>query len=380
MISGENTEQNFIYLDNAAAAQVDPDLIKRFVGYSEKYFANPESIHILATQTKNTLYRAINTISKSLVKDTSLNVFWTHSATDAINVLKNWEYLQKDEILISATEHPALAAAFAAKNNRVKIKPDGLLDLNDFSLKLNKNIKAFIVHHVQNETGAVQNLLDIRQVLNKLAPDALFIVDTVQSIGKLPVPWKEAGIDIAFCGGHKIGIPTGGALLYRLKNKSVSDKFNSYLKNFRSIHYQVSRTDIPVALTLADAICKAVELLPERHSNITRLNTIARKKLGKLNNIKFLIKEQQASPYILTFLLPNIQAEVLVRILSTYGFMLSSGSACKAASDTVSESLLAMNLTKDQARSVIRLSFGFFSEEKDIENLFEIFNMALKNY
>ena len=380
MISGENTDRNLIYLDNAAAAQVDPDLIKRFVGYSEKYFANPESIHILATQTKNTLYRAINTISKSLVKDTSLNVFWTHSATDAINVLKNWDYLQNDEVLISATEHPALVAAFATNNNRVKIKPNGSLDLDDLMLKLNNNTKAFIVHHVQNETGAVQNLLDIRQVLNKMAPDALLIVDTVQSIGKIPIPWKEAHIDLAFCGGHKIGIPTGGALLYRLKNKSLSEKFNLYLKNLRSIKYQVSRTDIPVALTLADAICKAIDLLPERYSYITKLNEQARQKLAKLKNINFLINEKEASPYIITFSLPNIQAEVLVRILATYDLMLSPGSACKAASDTVSESLLAMNLTKDQARSVLRLSFGFFSKEMDIENLFEIFNKALKNY
>ena len=380
MISTKNNDQNFIYLDNAAAAQVDPELIKNFTLYSEKYFANPESIHLLATKTKNTLVQASNRISKSLVNNTSLNVFWTHSATDAINTLKNWDYLQKDEILISATEHPALVAAFATKHNRVKIKPNGSLNLDDLSLKLNKNTKAFIIHHVQNETGALQNLLDIRQVLNKMAPDALFIVDTVQSIGKVSIPWKEAGVDMAFCGGHKIGIPTGGALLYSLKNKALSEKFNLYLKNLRSIKYQVSRTDIPVALTLADAICKAIELLPERYSQITRLNKLARQQLGKLKNIKFLINENEASPYIITFSIPNIQAEVLVRILATYGLMLSPGSACKAASDTVSDSLLAMNLTKDQARSVLRLSFGFFSSELDIGNLFETFNMALKNY
>ena len=380
MISSENNNQNVIYLDNAAAAQIDLDLIKNFTFYSEKYFTNLESIHLLASNTKKTLLEAGDRISKSLLNDTSLNIFWTHSATDAINVLRNWEYLQKDEILISATEHPALVAAFATNNNRVKIKPNGVLDLDDLSLKLNNNTKAFIVHHVQNETGALQNLLDIRRVLNKTAPDALLIVDTVQSIGKIPIPWKDSGIDIAFCGGHKIGIPTGGALFYRFKNKSISENFNLFLKNLRSIQYKVSRTDIPVALTLADAVCKAVELLPERYANIKKLNEQARQKLGKFENIKFLINEKEASPYILTFSLPGIQAEVLVRILATYGLMLSPGSACKAASDTVSEALLAMNLSKDQARSVIRLSFGFFSKKVDIENLFETFNKALKNY
>jgi cysteine desulfurase len=373
-------DNSFIYLDNAAAAMPDIDLLKNYVYYAENYYANPEGGHNEAIKAKNALNEAAVRISETLINDRSIEVFWTHSATEAINIVRNWEYLLEGDVLTSSSEHPAITASFGKITNCVKTAENGLLDLRDLELMLNSETKAFIIHHIQNETGAIEDLLKIRQILNEIAPNALFIVDTVQSIGKVEIPWNEAGIDIAFCGGHKIGVPTGGAILYKIANKPINEKFNIYLKKLRSIDYKISRPDTPVSLTLADALCKAIELLPQRLQKIQKLNLIARKKLGKFKNIKFLIDSTNASPYILSFVLPDIQAEVLVRIIGIQGLILSAGSACKAASNKVSEVVLAMGLSKDQARSVIRLSFGFFSNEQDIEFLFENLNDALLSY
>jgi cysteine desulfurase len=375
----------YIYLDNAAAMEVDLEMVDRLALYSREFFPNPEAVHHAGRAAKKELELLSKNAINSLVGNNSdYSIFWTTSATEAMNLTFLAPFFKNSNIVTTNSEHPSIYNPIDSATNSlsiVKINSNGALDIEDFKKKLSPKTFAVVIHHVQNETGAIQDLILISNVIKECAPDALFIVDTVQSIGKIDIPWIEAGINIAFVGGHKIGLSTGGALIYKFKDKMQNRAFENYLLKIRSDHHLIGRVDTPIALTLADAIEKVVKKRVEHVAKIIFLNELLREKLSNSDiDVKFLIPTENASPYILTILLPGYQGEVLVRMFSDKGVMVSEGSACAAATKNVSEAILALGVPKWEVYNVLRISFGFFSVESDVNVFISTLDEIIADY
>jgi cysteine desulfurase len=376
---------NYIYLDNAAAMQVDKEMLERFSLYALEYFPNPEAEHAAGRNCRKELVKAGERLSLAVTGTDDYTVFWTNSATEAMNLAFSFPQVFKGSLLTSKSEHPSFEKPLNKIKNcdlrTINIKRDGTFDMADLKDKLDETVSAVAIHHVQNETGAIQDLSAIRKAVNQKAPNAILIADTVQSVGKIPIPWQEADINIAFIAGHKLGVPTGGALLYRFSEKSVSTVFAKHLAMLRSSSHAIGRVDPPVALTLTDAVEAAEKQKASRLSKVAHLNSVLREKLiaGNLD-IEFLINQNISTPYIASLILPYYQGQVLVRMLSDEGVMVSEGSACEAASKEVSPALLAMGLSYQKARSVIRVSFGFQSDESDLNAFIAALEEVLSNY
>jgi cysteine desulfurase len=58
--------------------------------------------------------------------------------------------------------------------------------------------------------------------------------------------------------------------------------------------------------------------------------------------------------------------------LDLEGIAVSTGSACSEGNVDPSHVLLAMGLSKQQASSSIRFSFGRFNQEKDVDRVLEV--------
>lgn len=371
----------YIYLDNAAAMRTDADLVKRFSRYALEYFPNPEAEHAAARNCRKELTAAAERLSMALTTTDEYKIFWTTSATEAMNITFSFPEFCSGTVLTSNSEHPAFAKPLNCKIRKINIKRDGTFDLDDLEMKLDKTVTAVALHHVQNETGAVQDLCEVRRIIRQRSPEALLIADTVQSVGKLAIPWSEAEINIAFIAGHKLGIPTGGALIYRFSKKAMTTAFSQHLANLRSVSHAIGRVDPAVALTLADAVELAEKNKQVKYETVKHLNSVLRARLVEREiSAEFLLAPEIASPYITSLLLPPYQGQVLVRMLSEKGVMVSEGSACEAASKEVSAALLAMGISKQNARSVIRISFGFQSDESDVNELVSTLADVLKNY
>lgn len=376
--------QEFIYLDNAASMQAEPEMIKRLSQYSLEYFPNPEAEHAAGRDCLKELNDAAERAVTALTDSNDYKIFWTASATEAMNIIFSCRRVIGDQALISRSEHPAMSEPLKLAEIdllKLNIRRDGTFDLDDLTEKLNPDIKSVFLHHIQNETGAIQNLVAVREIMNKKAPAALLIIDTVQSVGKINIPWHEAGINIAFIGGHKLGIPSGGAIIYRMLENGQQKDLEIHFEQLRSGRHSIGRVDPPIALTLTDAIVNAKKHQLRRFDFISHLNFLLRKKLEESDiDVSFLITPDVASPYILTLLLPPYQGQVLVRMLSAKGVMVSAGSACEAASKEVSAALLAMGVSKEHARCVLRVSFGFRSVESDVNSFIASLHEVLNDY
>ncbi len=377
------------YLDNAAALSPSPRLLGTFSNLALAHPGNPESAHALGESSAETLNRTAKNLLAALGIE-EYSVFWTASATDAINLAARSAFPRTSRkhpvIATTAAEHAALANSLRAMDADIRIIPlrrDGAVDFDFLDKILDSKVDLVALHHVQNETGAIQDLTAIRERMDILSPAAALLVDTVQSIGKIPVPWRSASIDIAFVGGHKLGAPSGGALIVKTADSPFGSAFATRVSRERSEFHSIGRPDIPVALTLAEAVIDTEALRNTRLTATERLN----KRLRNVFAAKFaekgfapLLPPHAASPYITTFLLPPFQGEIVARALSGKGVMVSAKSACAAAKTAPSAALMAMGLSEKDARTAIRVSFGFDTSENDIDRFVDALDDVVREY
>ncbi|MGT2424986.1 aminotransferase class V-fold PLP-dependent enzyme [Amnibacterium kyonggiense] len=144
-------------------------------------------------------------------------------------------------LLVSPVDHPALptAAARAAEAMQVvtpvwleadqgRVTPSGVRDA------LTSTTMAVLVSAVDARTGAVVDLDGIRQVIG----DRLLIVDAVQALGAVDLPWDAA--DVVACGGETwLRAGWGAAFL------AVSDRAANRLTPVLSGHAGTGDDDAP---------------------------------------------------------------------------------------------------------------------------------------
>lgn len=376
------------YLDNAASTPVSAEIAAKFAEIAVQYHANPESAHIAGKRSRELIEASAERLRGALIGGNyDMGVYFTTSATEAINTALSFKAVASGAIVASPSLHPAVENAVARSGARevrvVELDADGGINLDSLRDKTDSTVSAVLIEHVQNETGRIQNIAEIGAIIKKQAPNALFIVDTVQSVGKLSIPWEEGGINVAFVGGHKIGAPCGGALLHRFPDSQlITAKFAEHLQRLRSTEHLLGRPDPAVCATLANAVIER-QGAPLRH--VESLRSRLRSELAKLAedlkvDMSFLISRENSSPYITSVLLPPYQGEILARMLSDEGVMVSAGSACEAAGGKASRALSAMGISDKIARTMLRVSFSNNSSETDIKSLTNALRKVIELY
>jgi cysteine desulfurase len=369
-----------IYLDNAAATPIDSDVMDFFNASCRKHYANQEAIHYAGYAVRKELEKAERIILNALTEKPEKNsLLWTNSGTDSINAALALPQFSRGNIITTKAEHPALLQAVlrcAGKNNTrfAPLSEDGGIDMEKLSKLIDKNTSLIAIHHAQSETGRIQDLTKIREILDRAKSKALFLADTVQSACKIQIPWEEARLDLALISGHKIGAPAGGAVISR------KGKIYEGLKKIRDERYLISRTAPAESLTLAHAAEKlsADKQIQEKASELSKY---LREKISeRFPELSLTIKPENSSPFITHLTTGARQGAALVRMLSEKGIMLSSGSACMAESPKPSEALLAMGMSRIKAYSALRISIWKDSKAESIEIFLDCLKDVLENY
>lgn len=373
-----------IYLDNAAAAKPELTTTSFFADNLFHNYFNPEAGYIQAYKLKREIDDAKINLAKMLIGDISANVFYASSGTDLFNLLQKFPLLNNGNIIISA-EHPALIASLARTGTELRaIKiPRGIIDPAEFAKKIDNNTVMVTIHHVHSETGCIQNLVEIGKTIRQNAPNAIFMSDTIQSAGKIPIPWHEAGLDIVTISGHKIGAPSIAAALIRKTKKT--EQLISFLKNVRNKEYLSGRNEPAAIFTLNNTITRLSTHKEQNLQEIIKLNSKMRERLQTIqlkdnHKIKITIAMELASPYIIHFIVPGYESAVLVRMLSEHGICVAAGSACQAENTSPSPGLIAMGYPKAELFSGMRISFWHHNSEAEIDNFIETFQKIIDCY
>jgi cysteine desulfurase len=217
------------------------------------------------------------------------------------------------------------------------------------------------VMHANNEVGTLQPLPRIAEVIaarRAAGQEIYFHSDGVQAFGKTKTEMRELGVDLYSVSAHKLFAPKGtGALFVRKGVPLRSIQHGGRHERER----RAGTENVPGAIAFA----RAVELCGD--SAVSSLRDRFESQLGEDARINGAVSNRLDNTSNVTF--AGVSGEAMVIALDMLGMAVSSGSACSSGSIEPSHVLLAMGLTRDQARSSVRFSFGRYNTAEDIDAL-----------
>lgn len=372
--------QHDIYLDANATTPVLPAAAHAAMRAMQSTYGNPSSSHVTGLQAQ-ALMEDVRARAARLLDAGEGRLVFVSGATEAIQtaVLSSLCALQARRqsgmptgrlLLYGATEHKAVPESIAHWNRvlglglevrSLPVDREGRHDLSALAAMAG-DAALVCTMAANNETGALSDLDGIERVLNRFAPDALWLVDCVQALGKLPLHLAQRRIDYAAFSGHKLYAPKGIGLLYVARQAPFTPMMvgGGQESAFRS------GTENMAGIAALGAILGALEdghTFRDATSLLRMRDALADSLRSAFPDVLFNTPLDNALPTTLNFSVPGRSSKELMDVFDAAGIRVSAGSACSAAKAAPSYVLLAMGLPEDRAASAIRMSFGPASDE-----------------
>lgn len=377
-----------IYLDWAATAIPREKEIKDALDLSLKLYGNPSSQHLKGLEANNELSRCREHCSKLLgCNDDKL--YFTSGATESNNITL-LSFLKKHgsgEIITTSIEHPSALEPVTRLNKfgwKIKsINPNekGLLPLKKIEKSITERTKLISLIYIHNETGVIQPIEDIVTIVRKkereLDKKIHIHLDGVQAVGKININLEELDIDSFSLSGHKFGAPKGVGLLYLKENREPI-----YRGGGQEMGIRPGTENLFGIIALTNCLESS---LNELNSNKTNLTLLMEKLIEGVRDIGVStipktreIKDVNFIPNILSLTYPPLPGEVIARVLSEKGFMISTGSACSSNKKSNTKGILSMGISEEEGFSSFRISLGRTTTLDDINNFLKALKESLK--
>lgn len=371
-----------IYLDHAATAPVDQEVLKAMMPYFTEYFGNASSLHSFGREAYNAMESARENVA-DVINAKKEEIIFTAGGTESDNIslkgiaLKHREYITDFEgahIITSKIEHPAVLETcgyleqLGFKVKYLGVDKDGLINLKELENSISKGTFLITIMHANNEIGTIEPIAEI----GKIARDRkiIFHTDAVQSFGKVKIDVTKTNVDLLSLSAHKIYGPKGVGALYIRKGTQLEPFTHGggHEKGLRS-----STENISGIVGLG----KATELANQRMDSDMKYMTRLRDKLIKvvLDSIKdsYLNGHPlQRLPNNAHFRFTGIEGESLVLGLDEKGVAASTGSACSSKKLEPSHVLTAIGLNEVEAHGSLRLTLGRENTEEEIDYVLEV--------
>jgi cysteine desulfurase len=364
-----------IYLDNNATTKVDEEVLKAMLPYLTLYYGNPSSMHRFGGQVGKAVKTARAQVASLLGAQESEIVF-TSCGTEGDNAAIRAALTanpKKKQIITTQVEHPAvlnLCKQLERQDYQVtylSVNSQGLLDLDELQAALTGNTALVSIMYANNETGVVFPIEQIGQIVKEYG--AIFHVDAVQAVGKIPLDMSKSTIDLLTLSGHKLHAPKGIGALYVRKGT----RFRPFLVGGHQERGRRAGTEnVPGIVALG----KAAELAQQHLGNINQEKQLRdRLEQSILANIPNTIVNGS-----IDYRLPNttsigfkyIEGEAILLSLDQYGICASSGSACTSGSLEPSHVLRAMGLPYSVLHGSIRFSLSRYTTETEIDQVLQV--------
>jgi len=189
-MTNSHANDGWAYLDNNATTRMDGRVVEAMLPFFREHFANPSSMHGLSSVPAEAIRVARGQVMWLLGANRESEIIFTSGGTEANNAaIFSALEIKKDrnEIVTSAVEHPAILAACAhlerigrARVHRIPVNGNGVLDLEAYRQALSERTALASVQWANNETGGVHPV----ELLALIAHEngALFHTDAVQRI------------------------------------------------------------------------------------------------------------------------------------------------------------------------------------------------------
>ena len=367
---------SIIYLDNNATTKVDPEVLEAMLPYLRDYYGNPSSMHTFGGQLGKAVKIARQQLA-ALIGAEESEIVYTSCGTEGDNAAIRAALLaqpEKRHIITTQVEHPAVLNVCKQLETQgytvtyLSVNRQGQLDLNELEASLTGNTALVTIMYANNETGTV---FPIEQIgLRVKEYGAIFHVDAVQAVGKIPLNMKTSTIDMLTLSGHKIHAPKGiGALYIRRGVRFRPLLIGGHQERSR----RAGTENVPGIIALGKAAELELSHLEEATTRERKLrDRLEQTLLAKIPDCEVNGDPTQRLPNTTNIGFKYIEGEAILLSLNKYGICASSGSACTSGSLEPSHVLRAMGLPYTTLHGSIRFSLSRYTTEAEIDQVIEV--------
>lgn len=361
------------YLDHSATTFVLPEAAEAACRVMTQQFGNPSSVHKMGIEASGILEDARRSVASLMGADPS-EITFTSCGTEAINTAIFGAAHRRGRgkhVVTTAIEHSATLNACRRLEQEgyevTYLEPDegGHISVSDLRAALRPDTVLLTCMLVNNEVGTILPVKEFSKLLRKKSPNALFHIDAVQGLARIPIKPRLWNADLLSVSGHKIGAPKGIGALYIRKGVHIAPLLYG---GGQERGLRPGTEPLPNIAAFGTACRLRASCIEQNAARVAELADYLETQLAQ----RFPWAVQNGSPdlpYVRNYSFPGCKSEVLLRVLEMHEVYVSSGSACNKG--RASHVLAAMKLPHERIDSALRISFAPSNTEADIDALLD---------
>lgn len=362
-----------IYLDNNATTRVAPEVFAAMQPFLTENYGNPSSAHSLGRKMKAAVERAREQVAALLGAADASEIVFTSCGSES----DNWAiggYLEQNptrrHIITTRVEHEAVRnlcehlSQIGCEVTWLGVDGNGELNLDDLRQALRRDTGIVSVMLANNETGVIFPIEEIGRIIRERS-DAVFHVDGVQAVGKIPINLKELEVDLFALSGHKLHAPQGVGALYIRGGVELPP----FIIGGSQERGRRAGTSAVANIVGLGAACELARTFAG-HDEIERLrNKLEDEILRQIPNARLngIADRAKRLPNTSSISFEYVEGENILVHLDNLGIAVSTGSACHSTTKQASPTLHAMNIPYSAAQGAIRFSLSRYSTEEEID-------------
>jgi len=373
-----------IYMDNHATTRVDPRVLEAMLPYFCEDFGNAASrSHVFGWNAERAVEQAREQVA-AVIGASGREIVWTSGATESDNLaIKGAAEFYRDRgnhIITAVTEHKAVLDTCKRLEKSgfevtyLPVERDGRVNPQAVADALTDRTIVVSVMLANNEVGTVNPVAEIGQVVK--ARGAVFHIDAVQGVGKIPFDVATTHADLVSLSAHKMYGPKGVGALYvrrkpRVRITPIIDG-GGHERGMRS-----GTLNVPGIVGFGKAAELSAAEMPEESKRLLALRE--RLRLGIEARVTDTVVNgslEHRLPGSLNMSFAYVEGEALMMALKDVA--VSSGSACTSASLEPSYVLRAMGVPVEMAHTSIRFGLGRFNTEEEVDYVIDLVAQKVK--
>ena len=368
-----------IYFDQASSSFPKPAVVADAVyeAISNNGISINRSSNRYSYQLESNIYDTRELINEFFNGYGVSNIAFTKNITESLNIIIKGLLKSGDHVIISPLEHNAVLrplhymTKFGVEYSIFDCDSEGTIDLASIERLIKPNTRAIITTHASNVSGTILPITEIGMICK--AHNLLFIVDSAQTAGVLPIDMKAMNIDILCFTGHKSllgpqGI--GGFLLRKGLQKSIiplihggtgSISFSESMPEFMPDRFEAGTQNTPAILGLSAGLKwlkdKGIENI---YNHEKKLCEAFLNGANNINSIKIVSKKTTENRLGLVSIASKDDIALLAQKLEEKGIITRVGLHCAP---------LAHKNLFTYPQGTIRFSFGYFNTLDEVETV-----------
>jgi len=371
-------EQEYIYLDNAAATRLDERVLEAMKPYLFDFYAVATSQfgYSLGIDARDALDAARATIADALGATPEEFVFTSGSTESSNLAIKGVAMALADKgrhIVTSPIEDfPVLHSARALEKQgfqvtHVRVDETGRVDLDHLRESITPETILVSIQAANQEIGTLQDLKGIGEICQE--KKTLLHTDATHSFLRVPLDVREIPVDLVTVSAHTIHGPKGIGGLYVRGGPALSKVEGTPIRKwmdggFQEFDLRPGVENIPGAVGFA----RAVELVtPQETARLQAMRDRLIERLLEVPHTRLNGHPVHRLPHNANVSFRFIEGESLLLHLDMRGFAVSTGSACFSRSLEASHVMLGIGGDHERAHGSVRFTFGRFNQDGDVD-------------